>query len=68
MHVIAWAALIFKANSKPGDYHSQMNSSNLEKWLKEKLAVNLIPNFVVVMDNAPYHSIKINRPTMVSKT
>ena len=68
MGFIPGAALIFKANSKTGDYHSQMNASNFEKWLKEKLAVNLPFNSVVVMDNAPYHSVQTNRPpTMTSK-
>lgn len=55
------AALIFKARSTSGDYHGQMNAINFEKWMKEKLLPNIPQNTVVVMDNAPYHSVQTNK-------
>ncbi|CAG4974205.1 unnamed protein product [Colias eurytheme] len=62
------ALLMFKANSKTGDYHDQMNTENFSKWLKEKLIPNIPPNCIIVMDNAPYHSKEEDRtPNMGSK-
>lgn len=52
---------IFKSGSKSGDYHDEMNSSNYEKWVTEKLIPNLPAESVVVIDNAPYHNVQINR-------
>jgi transposase len=53
--------LLYKANSTSGDYHGQMNSRIFEKWAEEKLIPNLPQNSVVVIDNAPYHSIQLNK-------
>jgi transposase len=62
------ALLMWKANSNTGDYHSQMNFQNYEKWLREKLIPNLPPNSVVVIDNAPYHNVLLERtPTSNNK-
>lgn len=45
-----------------------MNATNFKKWLVEKLILNLPSNSIVVMDNAPYHCVKMNKPpTMSSK-
>lgn len=52
------AGLIFKAGLTTGDYHGQMNKDNFTKWLKEKLLPNIPENSVIVMDNAPYHSVQ----------
>lgn len=54
------ALLIFKSGTKSGDYHSEMNSENYEKWLREKLIPNLPEHSLVVVDNAPYHSVRVN--------
>ncbi|XP_045485798.1 uncharacterized protein LOC123689511 [Pieris rapae] len=60
--------LCFKSKTKSGDYHDEMNGDNFSKWLQEKLIPNLEPNSLIVMDNASYHCIKINkRVTMNSK-
>ncbi|XP_046145849.1 uncharacterized protein LOC123989194 [Osmia bicornis bicornis] len=56
------AALIFKARSTTGDYHGQMNALNFEKWVSEKLLPNIPSQSVIVMDNAPYHTVQINKP------
>lgn len=67
MGFIPNAQLIFKSQSKSGDYHDDMNKTNFNKWLEEKLIPNLPPNCLIVMDNAPYHTVQINKaPTMSS--
>nr|XP_037869168.1 uncharacterized protein LOC119628992 isoform X1 [Bombyx mori] len=44
-----------------------MNRTNFMKWLSEKLIPNLPPNSLIVMDNAPYHTVQVNKaPTMSS--
>ena len=50
------ALLTFKAGTKTGDYHDNMNYENYEKWLRTQLIPNLPPNSVVVVDNASYHN------------
>ncbi|KAL0830040.1 hypothetical protein ABMA28_003498 [Loxostege sticticalis] len=42
------ALLTFKAGTKSGDYHDNMNFENYEKWLKSQLMRNLPANSVVV--------------------
>ncbi|CAH2088707.1 unnamed protein product [Euphydryas editha] len=60
--------LIFKSKSKSGDYHDDMNKTNFMKWLQEKLIPNLPANSLVVMDNAPYHTVKLNKAPTLSST
>ncbi|XP_055941674.1 uncharacterized protein LOC129971722 [Argiope bruennichi] len=38
------ALLVYKASTKSGDYHGQMNYENFKKWVSEKLLPNLQPN------------------------
>lgn len=52
---------IFKSGTTSGDYHHEMNSVNYEKWAREKFIPNLPPNSVVVIDNAPYHNVQVNK-------
>lgn len=49
------ASLIFKSNTKSGDYHDNMNQDNFEKWFKSQLIPNLEGPSVIIMDNASYH-------------
>ncbi|KAF8794704.1 hypothetical protein HNY73_002653 [Argiope bruennichi] len=56
------ALLVYKASTKSGDYHGQMNYENFKKWVLEKLLPNLQPNSVVCMDNASYHTT-VENPT-----
>lgn len=56
------AFLMFKAKSKTGDYHDQMNGDNFMKWLTQQLLPNMPKNCLVVIDNAPYHSFEENKP------
>ncbi|XP_038221442.1 uncharacterized protein LOC119839277, partial [Zerene cesonia] len=62
------AQLIFKSQSKSGDYHGDMNRENFMKWVQEKLLPNIPPpQSIVVTDNAPYHTVALNKaPTMNS--
>ncbi|KAG8236393.1 hypothetical protein J437_LFUL014914 [Ladona fulva] len=62
MGFIPEALLIFKLGLKTGDYHGEMNSGNYLKWVKNQLIPNLPPKSVVVIDNAPYHNVQLNRP------
>ncbi|KAG8227808.1 hypothetical protein J437_LFUL006222 [Ladona fulva] len=61
MGFIPEALLIFKSGLKTGDYHGEMNSGNYLKWVKNQLIPNLPPKSVVVIDNAPYHNVQLNR-------
>jgi len=45
-----------------------MNHANYKKWLQEKLFPNLESISVIVVDNASYHNVQINRhPTSKGK-
>ncbi|KAL1487863.1 hypothetical protein ABEB36_015513 [Hypothenemus hampei] len=58
------AALIYSTKSQLADYHGDMNADIFFKWLKEKLIPNLNEPSLIIMDNAPYHSILIEwQPT-----
>lgn len=54
------AELIFQAKND-GDYHNQMNSTVFEEWFKTQLMPNILPNSVIVMDNAAYHSVQLEK-------
>ena len=56
------ALLTSKAKSSSGDYHDEMNASNFMKWLREVLIPNVPEKSVLVLDNAAYHNIQIDRP------
>ena len=58
------ALLMFKSGRKTGDYHHEMDAENFEKWSSEKLIPNLPPRTVVVVDNASYHNVQLNRATI----
>ncbi|XP_047020337.1 uncharacterized protein LOC124630462 [Helicoverpa zea] len=59
--------LIFEAKKGDGDYHSEMDAHNFEKWFS--LILSKIENgSVIVMDNAPYHSRKVEKlPTTATR-
>jgi transposase len=54
--------LVCKAGKATGDYHGQINSDNLEKWVNKKVIPNLATPFAIVMDNAPYHEKQLDKP------
>ncbi|XP_076248918.1 uncharacterized protein LOC143188498 [Calliopsis andreniformis] len=55
------ADLIFGAQSVNGDYQDQISAATFEKWVIEKLLPNIPANSVVVMDDAPYHLVLVNK-------
>lgn len=59
------AALVFQAKNV-GDYHDQMNAETFEKWFSNQLLPNIPPASVIVLDNAPYHCRKLNKPPTAS--
>ncbi|XP_037521630.1 uncharacterized protein LOC119398889 [Rhipicephalus sanguineus] len=47
-----------KLQKTSGDYHEEMCGDHYEKWFPQKLLPLLPPGSVIVMDNAPHHSVK----------
>ena len=61
------AELVFNAKND-GDYHHQMDSNVFKKWFEEQLLPNIPSQSVIIMDNAPYHSVQIDRPPTTANT
>ena len=62
---IVGCELVYRAGMATGDYHGQMNATNFEKWIREKVIptlAHLHQPCVIVMDNAPYHGKQIDVP------
>lgn len=49
--------LCFESKKNTADYHDEMNGDTFLEWF-EKILPKLEDNAVIVMDNAPYHSMK----------
>jgi len=49
--------LVFESKKNTSDYHDEMNDNTFYEWFSSILPL-LKENAVVVMDNAPYHSVK----------
>ncbi|GAB6021802.1 hypothetical protein CHUAL_014138 [Chamberlinius hualienensis] len=64
---VSGAALYFRSK-KMSDYHEEMNGPRFLKWFKEQFLPNIEPNSIIVMDNAPYHSVLVeNVPTTLTR-
>ena len=62
------AALVFQNKKATGDYHDEMTAEHFEEWFHDTLMPNIRPNSLIVMDNAPYHSRRLEPvPTMSSR-
>ena len=62
--------LSFTAKNTTGDYHGEMNRDLFMKWLTESLLPSLSEPSVLVLDNAPYHSMLTDEsrcPTSATK-
>ncbi|XP_066977834.1 uncharacterized protein [Macrobrachium rosenbergii] len=62
--------LCFPAKNTSGDYHCEMNGEMFLRWLTTQLLPLLEEPSVLVMDNAPYHSIMTEEsrcPTTATK-
>lgn len=56
--------LIFRSK-KTGDFHDEMNGDCFTRWFTESLLKNIPAKSVIVLDNAPYHSVIYDKaPTM----
>ena len=55
------ADLVFQSKKATGDYHDEMNSNNFEEWFHDKLLSNIKDNSLIIMDNASYHSRRIEK-------
>ena len=60
--------LVWKAKSSNGDNHDELNGDNFFKWVKEKLIPHLPPKSVLIIDDAPYHNLQVDKcPTQASR-
>ena len=51
--------LVFRAKAKDNrDYHTEMNDNVFLRWVKDKLVPALPTKSLIIMDNAPYHSVQ----------
>lgn len=46
---------------KTGDYHDDMNHENFMTWVKKQLLPNLPDRSVLIIDNAAYHNVTVNK-------
>ncbi len=54
--------LMFKSKyGNKRDYHDSMNSHTFRKWFLEQLLPNIPPRSLIIMDNAPYHNMQLNK-------
>ena len=61
-------ALLMFESKKTGDYHEDMDGERFENWLRNVVLPKLNPGDAVVMDNASYHSVLVQKaPTSASK-
>ena len=62
------ADLVFQSKKATGDYHDEMTSEDFEEWFHDLLMPNIPANSLIVMDNDPYHSRRLEPiPTMSSR-
>lgn len=52
--------LCFESKKNTNDYHDEMNGNTFREWLQSVLP-RLKNNAVIVIDNAPYHSVKMEK-------
>ena len=50
---------VVKSKKNTGDYHDEMISEHFEEWFSESLIPNVPTNSLIVIDNATYHSRRI---------
>lgn len=58
---ITEALTMWKSSLSSGDYHANMNKPNYMKWITYRLLPKLEPRTVLVIDNAPYHNIEVDK-------
>ncbi|CAG9090741.1 unnamed protein product [Plutella xylostella] len=55
------ALLAFESKSTK-EYHEEMDAVKFKEWFATSLLPNLPHKSIIIMDNAPYHSIHIDKP------
>jgi hypothetical protein len=60
--------LIFRSKKNTGDYHDEMTGDHFEECFKDTLLPNCLPNSLIVMDNASYHSRRVEELPVKSWT
>ena len=60
---ISGGLLTFKSGRSTEDYmyHDDMDSQNFTRWLREQLLPYLPQQSILVLDNAAYHNIQVDR-------
>ncbi|KAL4085236.1 hypothetical protein QTP88_027095 [Uroleucon formosanum] len=59
--------LCFLSKKNSGDYHDEINGDHFHEWFQSIIPC-LEPNSIIMMDNAPYHSVRTEKiPTSSSK-
>jgi len=52
--------LCFLSKKNSGNYHDEINGDHFHEWF-QSIIPRLEQNLVIVMDNAPYHSVKTEK-------
>ena len=59
---------MFQSKKATDDYHDEMTSEHFEERLHDYSMPNIPPKSLIVIDNAPYHSKRLETvPTMSSR-
>ncbi|GAB6027864.1 hypothetical protein CHUAL_014080 [Chamberlinius hualienensis] len=59
------AVELVKRGNRAGDNDENMNSL-FEAWITKELIPSLVPNSIIVLDNAPYHCVPADRTPTIS--
>ena len=51
-------SLVFVGKTNSADYHDEINGDHFEEWFEHNLLPNLPAGAAIVMENAPYHTVK----------
>jgi hypothetical protein len=65
---VVGAELVFQSRKSTGDYHDEMTGEHFEEWFNDTLIPKLEPNTLIVMDNASYHSRRLQKIPTKSST
>lgn len=62
------AKLLFRSGTNSENYHDEMDGNKFKHWFQSQLLPNIPNNSVIIMDNAPYHSMLQEKlPTSTSR-
>lgn len=58
--------LLYFRSKSTKNYHEEIDSIVFRDWFVNKLLPNIPKNSVIVIDNAPYHSVELNKAPISS--